>query len=92
MYGEKTGSLRVFSAYGAGLRKQIFWDMSQKMKSSEAVFWGTGEETRDFIHVCDIARVIELCIEHATFLGECINVANGIQISIRESAELFANL
>lgn len=93
LYGEKTCSLRIFSAYGAGLKKQIFWDMMCKMSDSqEAVFWGTGEESRDFIHVRDITRVVELCIEKAAFNGETINVANGTQITIRQAVNLFAEL
>ena len=93
LYGEKTCSLRIFSAYGAGLKKQIFWDMYHKMHDSqEAVFWGTGEETRDFIHVHDIAKVVALCIDKASFHAETINVANGKQVTIRHAAETFAKL
>lgn len=93
LYGLKTCSLRVFSAFGPGLKKQIFWDMHRKMsQSTTTVFWGTGEETRDFIHVWDIARIIELCIQKASFIGEAINVANGTQVTIRHAVELFAEL
>lgn len=92
-FGIKTCSLRIFSAFGAGLRKQIFWDMNTKMtNSSEATFWGTGDESRDFIHVQDIAQVIDLCIAHAKFVGEAVNVANGIQTTVREAVHTFAQL
>lgn len=92
-FGVPTCSLRIFSAYGNGLRKQIFWDMYRKMtNTSEAQFYGTGEETRDFIHINDIALVVELVIRNATFRGECINVANGIQTTISDAAHLYARL
>jgi len=92
-YGLKTCSLRIFSAYGVGLQKQIFWDTYRKMaQSDKAVFWGTGEETRDYIHVRDIAKVIELSIHNAPFQAEAINVANGVQITIKQAIELFAEL
>lgn len=92
-FGISTCSLRIFSAYGNGLRKQIFWDMYQKMKdSSEALFWGTGEETRDFIHIDDIAQVVNLAIQNAVFQGECINVANGQQTTISDAVRLYAQL
>ncbi len=72
-----TCSLRIFSAYGNGLKKQLFWDLYQKTKSSKEIcLFGTGNETRDFIHVSDIARVIDLVIQKADFEGEAINVAN----------------
>lgn len=88
-----TCSLRIFSAFGEGLRKQIFWDMNRKMTNTkEASFFGTGEESRDFIHVQDIAQVIDLVISNASFRGENINVANGIQTTIAEAANLFAAL
>lgn len=93
LYGLRTCSLRIFSAYGAGLKKQIFWDMHRKMSLADtAVFWGTGEETRDYIHVCDIAKVIGLCLMHTAFYGEAINVANGVQVTIKQAVELFAKL
>ncbi len=92
-FGVGTCSLRIFSAYGNGLRKQIFWDMYHKMtNTSEAQFFGTGEETRDFIHINDIAQVIELVIRNAAFKGECINVANGTQTTISDAALLYARL
>ena len=92
-FGVPTCSLRIFSAYGNGLRKQIFWDMNRKMtNTTEAQFFGTGEETRDFIHINDIAQVIELVIRNAAFRGECINVANGTQTTISDAVRLFAKL
>lgn len=92
-FGVGTCSLRIFSAYGNGLRKQIFWDMNRKMtNTTEAQFFGTGEETRDFIHIDDIAQVIELVIRNAAFHGECINVANGQQTTISDAVHLFAKL
>lgn len=92
-FGIPTCSLRIFSAFGNGLRKQLFWDMNRKMTdTNEAMFFGTGDESRDFIHIQDIARVVELVIRNADFKGEAINVANGEAITIREAVNLFAKL
>lgn len=92
-YYVPTCSLRIFSAFGNGLRKQIFWDMNRKMaNAAEATFFGTGEETRDFIHIQDIAQAIDIVIKNATFKGETINVANGEAITIRDAANIFARL
>jgi len=50
LYKIRTCSLRVFSAYGPGLRKQIFWDLYQKTNSSSTIeIFGTGKKSRDFI-------------------------------------------
>ena len=92
-FGISTYSLRIFSAFGNGLRKQIFWDMNRKMTdTAEAMFFGTGDETRDFIHIQDIAQAVDLVIKNAAFKGEAINVANGEAITIRDAVNLFARL
>lgn len=89
-YDLNTCSLRVFSAYGNRLQKQIFWDLYQKTKySKHFVLFGTGEESRDYIHINDLVRQIELTIKKAKFNGECINSANGKQIKIREVVDIF---
>lgn len=92
-YNLPTCSLRIFSAFGNGLCKQIFWDMNRKMTdTTESVFFGTGDETRDFIHIHDIVQAVDLVIKNADFKGEAINVANGEATTIYEVANLFADI
>lgn len=89
----KTLSLRIFSAYGPGLKKQIFWDISQKLsKSNSLELFGTGEETRDFIYVDDLVKLIDLFIKKAKFDGEIVNAANGNQTSISTVASITRDL
>lgn len=84
----KTCCLRIFSAYGPGLKKQLFWDLYHKIRDDESpMLWGTGRESRDFIYISDIVRIIDLAISHSKFDGEVVNVANGKQIEIAEVAE-----
>jgi dTDP-glucose 4,6-dehydratase/UDP-glucose 4-epimerase len=86
----KTCSLRIFSAYGEGLRKQLFWDLAQKaQKATEIRLFGTGYESRDFIYIGDLVRAILLVTENAKFHGEAINIANGREITIREAVKSF---
>ncbi len=82
---------RIFSAYGAGLRKQIFWDMHRKLvQTGRLDLFGTGEESRDYIHLSDLTRALYLIA--ASDSGEALyNVANGKNIRIRQAAELFAD-
>ncbi len=85
IFGIKTVSLRIFSVYGPGLKKQIFWDVYSKFKSEEKVFlFGTGNETRDFIYIDDLLRQIWLVINNAEFRGESFNLANGEELKINE--------
>jgi dTDP-glucose 4,6-dehydratase/UDP-glucose 4-epimerase len=92
-FGVKTCSLRIFSAYGEGLKKQLLWDLFNKMgKDTTIQLFGSGLETRDFIYVIDIAHTVDLIIGNADFRGEAINVANGEEIEIRYIVELFGRL
>lgn len=92
-FGIHTCSLRVFSAYGVGLRKQLFWDLYQKSLTSETIeLFGTGEETRDFIFIDDLLQVLDLVIQNANFEGECINVASGIETKIKEAVGIFYSI
>ena len=85
--GLATLSLRVFSVYGNGLKKQLFWDIYQKsLKGSLIELYGTGNETRDFIHIDDLMFALEQIILNASFDGSKINVASGIETKIQSAA------
>lgn len=89
-YGISTCSVRIFSAYGNGLKKQLFWDMYKKFSSGEFIeLYGTGNESRDFIHIEDIVEALQLVIRNASFTGEQINLANGEEYTIKFIADLF---
>lgn len=81
---------RIFSAYGPGLRKQIFWDMNVKAnKYNRLEMFGTGDESRDFIYIDDLAEAIYLILTKTDRSELVFNVANGEEITIRYAAEVF---
>ncbi len=90
-FGIKTVSLRIFSAYGIGQKKMLLWDLHQKIFNSngEITLFGTGNESRDFIHTEDIYRHLILAIENSKFDGETVNVANGQEIYIKDIVEIY---
>ena len=91
-FGLNTCSLRVFSAYGPGLKKQLFWDLYQKsIRQQEVSLFGTGRETRDFIYIDDLLQIIDLVIQHSPFKGSIYNVAGNQEITIAEAAKIFLN-
>lgn len=94
LFSVPTLSLRIFSAYGPRLRKQIFWDIFQKWKANGHVeLFGTGAESRDFIFIADLCRAIQCLLEAGTFDGRGVNVGSGRSVTIRDSAALLlANL
>ncbi len=82
--------LRVFSAYGVGLKKQIFWDMGQRIRKNGRIeLFGTGQETRDFIYIDDLIYAIQLVMETERTDEIIYNIADGIEISIKDVAEIF---
>jgi UDP-glucose 4-epimerase len=86
----KTCSLRVFSAYGNGLKKQLFWDLYEKtVRCNSITLFGKGTESRDFIYIEDLINIVELIIKKAKFEGEIYNVANGEEITIKDAVKIF---
>ena len=92
-FGIATTCLRIFSVYGSGLKKQLFWDLFQKTKKGSPVqLWGTGKESRDFIFIDDLIDSFECIIENAPFKADVINVASGIETTIQTVAHTFLNI
>ena len=84
-FGIKTCSLRVFSAYGPGLQKQLFWDLYQKSQANKPIeLWGTGEESRDFIFISDLVDAVDSVVKQGDFSGGAINVAFGKEEFIKD--------
>jgi nucleoside-diphosphate-sugar epimerase len=85
IYNIQHAALRIFSAYGIGLNKQVIYDLCKKATDKEnkqIIVFGTGDETRDFIHIYDIVQAVECIIQNN---GNGIyNVATGIQTPIKD--------
>jgi UDP-glucose 4-epimerase len=89
-FGLNTCSLRVFSAYGPRLKKQLFWDLYQKSLQNDVIsLFGTGNETRDFIYIDDLLQIIDIVIQNSTFQGSMYNVASAVKTTIAEAAQIF---
>lgn len=89
-YGMSIKIARIFSAYGRGLKKQIFWDMYHKFQSMGCLdMFGTGNESRDYIHIEDVVQAIFLLTSDKSD-SIIYNVANGEEVSIHQAASIFA--
>jgi UDP-glucose 4-epimerase len=89
LYGLRTCALRVFSAYGERLHRQVVWDLSKRIAGARGRpvrVLGTGLESRDFIHGEDVARAVESVFMAGRLQGAAINVANGEEVLIRDLA------
>jgi UDP-glucose 4-epimerase len=76
-------SLRIFSAYGPGNGRMVVHDLCQKILggSERLEVYGTGRETRDFIHVSDLMRAMH-CVAHSNSY-DTYNIGVGEQVEIR---------
>ena len=91
LYNLSISILRPFSVYGQGLKKQIFWDIYKKLcaNNHSLELMGTGNESRDFIHIQDLVKVIELVGLKAPMNGDIYNVANGVETTIAKAIHIF---
>jgi UDP-glucose 4-epimerase len=89
VYDIATASVRIFSAYGPGLRRQVLWDVCHKaLIQGEVHLQGTGQESRDFIHVLDIANALMVIATAAPMQGEVYNLGSGREVTIAELSGL----
>ena len=93
IYGVPTTIVRIFSAYGTGLRRQVIYDLCYQALTEPVLrLHGTGAESRDFINIRDVAKGIYLLAERAPCQAEAYNLASGRETTIKELAELVAAL
>jgi UDP-glucose 4-epimerase len=88
LHGLRTASLRLFSVFGPGQRKQVVFDLIAKLAADpdnlEVI--GAGTEMRDFVFVEDVVAAAIAVMERGPLTGEAYNVASGCGITIGELA------
>lgn len=91
LFGLRTASLRLFSAYGAKLRRQVVWDLAQRAAANPGrslVLQGRPEDSRDFVHGTDVALAVETVAARGSLRGECYNLAGGTETRIGDLATM----
>jgi UDP-glucose 4-epimerase len=88
-------SLRYFNVYGprasetGAYASVIARFISQKKKGESLTIVGQGTQTRDFVHVRDVARANLMAAESPDLgKGEVINIGTGVERSVLEIANL----
>jgi UDP-glucose 4-epimerase len=90
IYKLSTAIIRPFSVYGRGLRKQLLWDICRKLQQSDNIsLYGTGNESRDFIHVDDLCAVLIKIVDNSPFNCTIYNAAAGEETRISQIAAIF---
>lgn len=96
-YGFPSTGLRFFNIYGPGQDAShpyasVVPRWIEKLKAGEQVeAYGDGTQTRDFIHVRDVARAILLSLASAPAEAKVFNIASGTERSLNELFALLAS-
>ena len=93
MNGLDVSIVRLFSIFGEGLRKQLLWDIMRRVSADPETtldLWGSGDETRDFVHVDDAAAILATLSAKPGGKGtvRLFNGGSGTAISVRELASM----
>ena len=97
-YGINAAIVRLFSVYGPGLRKQVVFELFQRLLKGERLLQlgGTGRESRDFVFVSDAARLLLDAGALANQEVPVFNGSTGVSVTVdqlaRAMAELFADV
>jgi len=86
--------LRLFNVYGPGQTGPYAGVVSKFIERAKRgllpVIYGDGSQTRDFVHVADVAQFVEFVLERGA--AGVFNVGTGRAVSIRELAAIVMRL
>lgn len=86
--------LRLFNVYGPGQTGPYAGVVSKFIERAKRglppVIYGDGTQTRDFVHVADVARLVEVVLDRGA--AGVFNVGTGRAVSIRELATIVMRL
>jgi len=76
--------VRLFSVYGTELKKQLLWDSCNKFMTGKKEFFGTGNETRDWISVKDVVKLMYTLANNASSDVPIVNGGTGEAVKIAD--------
>jgi len=90
-YGMRTVALRFANVYGPWSERKrgamtLFF--SAIHAGEPIVIYGDGSASRDYAHVDDIARALELALERDVPGGTVLHIASGVETTVTELADL----
>ncbi len=90
IYGLSTVCFRYFNIFGprqdplSQYAAVIPNFITRMLKGESPTIFGDGEQSRDFLYVSDVVRAVILALESEEAIGETINLASGIGITVNE--------
>jgi UDP-glucose 4-epimerase len=93
-FGLRTVALRFANVYGpwSGHKKGAMTVFFRALHTGQPiVIYGDGTSSRDYAHVDDIARALQLALEGDVPGGTVLHIASGVETTIAELADLCRN-
>jgi UDP-glucose 4-epimerase len=98
-FGLRVVVCRLFSIFGAAQRRLLVWELYRQCAGNAPTIWleGTGAETRDYLHIDDIAAALgALAAREMELIDEgccaVVNVASGAETSVLALARQIRDL
>lgn len=82
-----TASLRLFNVYGPGQKNGLIGRMNHMSQDDTLVMNHFGKSIRDFVHVSDVCRAIELVLQYDE-IDDVYNVGTGIGHTVKDAVTL----
>ncbi|MFB6451668.1 NAD-dependent epimerase/dehydratase family protein [Bradyrhizobium tunisiense] len=89
-FGLSSTIVRLFSVYGANLRKQLLWDLCVRLRggASSLTLGGTGRERRDWTEVRDVVRLLVRVGSNSPVRPvEILNGGSGVATAVADIAQ-----
>lgn len=80
--------LRLASIYGEGIKKQLIFDACEKISKNKDVFYGTGNEIRDWLHISDLTILVYKIIKKDLNYNTIINCGTGKGNKVKNIIEI----
>jgi UDP-glucose 4-epimerase len=91
-FGLNVAVVRLFSVYGPGLRKQLVWEVLNRLARGERrlTMGGTGAETRDWLLISDAAAMLIAAAKKASPRAPLLNGCTGDALSVVDTVRALA--
>ncbi|MCA1815784.1 MAG: NAD-dependent epimerase/dehydratase family protein [Acidobacteria bacterium] len=82
-FGVRVAVCRLFSLFGAAQRRLLVWELYRQFAGAGETVWleGTGDETRDYLHVDDVASAL-LALADTQLAARATSGANFITVNV----------
>jgi len=97
-YGMDITILRFFNVYGKHQdfkrRQPPFtgYLLKQFMNNEDINLFSNGEQSRDYVHINDLTKLIEICLTHKNSVNSTFNACSGQAYSVNQIANTMMNL